>query len=194
MSYSDHLETVLETGHVLMHCKHKLEHCHQCCVDFRDMNADERRASAAKLSKKQAKRDEAAVVQKPCAFSKCDQAASNLCSRCRKVAYCSVDCQRKDWKARHKKECKTSLPSFVNSITKKKITSYPIGTTIEMVGGNRPLRAKIRKYNPPGSADVADPTASGLATYSLQAVAENDVWNEPCEDVHDKESWIRVDV
>ena len=27
------------------------------------------------------------------------------CARCRKVAYCSVECQTADWKARHKAEC-----------------------------------------------------------------------------------------
>ena len=27
------------------------------------------------------------------------------CARCRKVAYCSVECQIADWKARHKREC-----------------------------------------------------------------------------------------
>jgi len=27
------------------------------------------------------------------------------CARCRKVAYCSVECQTADWKARHKHEC-----------------------------------------------------------------------------------------
>ena len=27
------------------------------------------------------------------------------CARCRKAAYCSLECQREDWKARHKEEC-----------------------------------------------------------------------------------------
>ena len=27
------------------------------------------------------------------------------CARCRKVAYCSVECQTADWKARHKAAC-----------------------------------------------------------------------------------------
>eukprot|EP01084_Bolivina_argentea_P159064 277047_1 len=35
----------------------------------------------------------------------CNAATSNVCSGCKRVRYCNVNCQRQDWK-RHKKECK----------------------------------------------------------------------------------------
>jgi len=28
-----------------------------------------------------------------------------VCNRCKKIGYCSADCQRKDWKREHKKQC-----------------------------------------------------------------------------------------
>ena len=36
----------------------------------------------------------------------CEESTSNLkkCSRCRNVSYCSIECQRTDWK-RHKVDC-----------------------------------------------------------------------------------------
>ena len=38
----------------------------------------------------------------PCYF--CSVPAIKKCSKCKKVAYCTIDCQKKDWK-RHKAEC-----------------------------------------------------------------------------------------
>lgn len=39
----------------------------------------------------------------------CDEAPFKYCSRCKSVYYCSQDCQREDWRARHKVVCsKTS--------------------------------------------------------------------------------------
>jgi hypothetical protein len=58
-----------------------------------------------------------AIVQKhtanpcgPCANPSCDNweiepKKFQICSRCKLVAYCSRDCQRKDWKAQHKAAC-----------------------------------------------------------------------------------------
>jgi hypothetical protein len=40
------------------------------------------------------------------------------CARCRKVAYCSVECQTGDWKARHKKECGKMLEATGNDVGK----------------------------------------------------------------------------
>ena len=36
----------------------------------------------------------------------CEQECATSCSRCRLVYYCSVDCQRQDWKEGHRKICK----------------------------------------------------------------------------------------
>jgi hypothetical protein len=33
----------------------------------------------------------------------------NLCAKCQVVKYCSRDCQRKDWVARHRSECRADL-------------------------------------------------------------------------------------
>jgi hypothetical protein len=162
------------------------------------MNADERRASKAELSKKAAKQQQKAVRHGPCHVEGCTGVGSKMCSRCRKVGYCSADCQRKDWNT-HKEECKSNLPTFVNSITKKEIATYPVGTVIEMVGGTAPFKAKIRKFNRPGEGRPNDSTVEGLATYSLQSCNDDDevdgggeVWDEACEDVHDKHSWKRI--
>jgi hypothetical protein len=58
-----------------------------------------------------------AVVQKhtanpcaPCANPSCNNWETEpkkfrKCSRCKSVAYCSVDCQKKDWKAQHTSKC-----------------------------------------------------------------------------------------
>ncbi|CAK9077965.1 unnamed protein product [Durusdinium trenchii] len=40
----------------------------------------------------------------PCAAPGCESTGSKLCSRCGKAAYCSAECQRKDWKV-HKLQC-----------------------------------------------------------------------------------------
>ena len=40
----------------------------------------------------------------PTQCSVCKQASTSLCGRCRAVAYCSVPCQRADWRD-HKKHC-----------------------------------------------------------------------------------------
>jgi hypothetical protein len=58
-----------------------------------------------------------AVIQKhtanpcaPCSNPSCNNWETELkefqnCSRCKSVAYCSIDCQKKDWKANHKSTC-----------------------------------------------------------------------------------------
>lgn len=195
----DPREVELETGHVLVYCgEHGQEYCHRCCVDYRDINIEARRESEAELSKKKAKHDQKIIEAEPCNAEGCDNRGISLCSRCRAVGYCSVECQRKDWKIRHKKECEPTLPSFTNSITKKKMVTYPIGTEIDMIGGMQPLRAIIRKYNPAGTGNPSDRTASDLATYTLQTIdmhgksTDPEMYEEPCEDVHDKHSWKRL--
>ncbi|VEU35391.1 unnamed protein product [Pseudo-nitzschia multistriata] len=184
--------TALETGHVVSHCVHGREYCPICCFDFREMNAESRMQSEVDLSKRQAKRDQKRVRDGPCAVEGCKNTGSRLCGRCRNVGYCSVECQRRDWKDRHKKKCKKSLPSFVDS-TGKKIATYPIGTTIDIVGSTQELRAKIRKFHPPGTAEGSDSLFSDMAMYSIQVVGgSNDAFLELCEDVHNKECWRKV--
>lgn len=184
-------DTVLETGHVIMHCEHGLEYCHECPRDFRDMNAEARRDSEAQLSSTAARREQRQTEKAPCHAPGCEEVGASLCSRCRKVGYCSKEHQRADW-GRHKKECKPSLPSFTNSISKQVVASYPVGTRVQMVGGMSPLTAKILKFNPPGTGRPSDSSAENLATYTLKVVGESDAetWDEPCEDVH--EDWQRL--
>ena len=52
-----------------------------------------------------------------CIVSSCGKAASNCCGSCRMVRYCSVECQKEDWKKIHKKkEC----------VSMKKLASAPL--------------------------------------------------------------------
>lgn len=38
--------------------------------------------------------------------SKCQKVAEQICTACRSVRYCTKECQKEDWRATHKKECK----------------------------------------------------------------------------------------
>ena len=40
-----------------------------------------------------------------CACAGCPARGAKLCAACKRVRYCGADCQKKDWKARHKAEC-----------------------------------------------------------------------------------------
>lgn len=197
VGFDEDIETELETGHVLMHCKHGKEYCHICPRDYRSLNDDARREAEAKLSSKAAKKDQKNVRKSPCHKEGWMNTGERLCSRCRQVGYCSKECQRSDW-TNHKSHCKASLPTFTNSLTKQVITIFPIGTVVEMVGGVRPFQAKILKYNLPGTGRPNDSTANDLATYSMKQVNADDgnteVWDEPCEDVHDKHAWRKLDI
>jgi hypothetical protein len=42
-----------------------------------------------------------------------DPSKGSVCSECRSVRYCSKECQRADWKIRHKKLCKTLSKNHV---------------------------------------------------------------------------------
>ncbi|CAI2368363.1 unnamed protein product [Moneuplotes crassus] len=55
-------------------------------------------------SKTQAERDAALK----CSYCGCPEGSikHKLCSACKKVYYCSAECQKQHWKATHKKECK----------------------------------------------------------------------------------------
>ena len=63
-----------------------------------------------------------------------------------------------------------------------------------MVGGASPLVVKIMKFNPRGQGSPSDCTAENLATYSVRVSGEKngEVWDEPCEDIHDEGSWKRL--
>uniref|UniRef100_A0A7S4ATA8 MYND-type domain-containing protein n=1 Tax=Pseudo-nitzschia australis TaxID=44445 RepID=A0A7S4ATA8_9STRA len=176
----------------LLHCKHGEVNCSRCSLDFRYLNAVERQEYAAKISKRKAKKEQKRIMRGPCAAIGCDKIGCNMCSRCRTVGYCSAECQQKDWKCRHREECKNRIPYFVHSQKKKIVATYPIGTKIDFSsGGEKLFRVKILKFNPLGPANPADPLASNLATYSLQVVDsyrdsldDSLVWDVPCDSVH----------
>ena len=58
---------------------------------------------------------EAGEVQ-VCCYASCGARLKKplVCSRCKAAAYCSKDCQVKDWKAGHKQECVSFKVSKVN--------------------------------------------------------------------------------
>ncbi len=62
------------------------------------------KAAAKELASSKTAAPVDATVEKICA--KCSKQAGNVCSRCKKVRYCSVNCQKEDW-AKHKQECKS---------------------------------------------------------------------------------------
>lgn len=41
-----------------------------------------------------------------CSNEQCENAGKNRCAKCNVVSYCGRDCQKVDWKARHKRECR----------------------------------------------------------------------------------------
>lgn len=43
-----------------------------------------------------------------CGNRKCDKLATKWCSKCNKIAYCSVDCQKIAWKSGHSNMCRTT--------------------------------------------------------------------------------------
>jgi ankyrin repeat protein len=43
-----------------------------------------------------------------CRNAQCPEVGKSKCARCKSCAYCSRECQRKDWKERHKKQCAAS--------------------------------------------------------------------------------------
>lgn len=52
-----------------------------------------------------------------CANLDCNKHGTNKCARCKRAFYCSKECQRLDWKARHKKSCgKTETSSIINPL------------------------------------------------------------------------------
>jgi hypothetical protein len=86
-------ETILETGHTLMHCMHGLEYCCRSPRDYTDMNREARRDSEAELRKRQLKASSASVNAAGCAHGSCPGGVSMdkllKCAGCRKVLSCS---------------------------------------------------------------------------------------------------------
>ena len=57
-----------------------------------------------------------------CIVSRCGQAASKCCGLCGLVRYCSVECQKEDWKKHHKKEECVSMKRLASvNLTEKEI-------------------------------------------------------------------------
>lgn len=71
---------------------------------FNDQREMQKAIEAAKSSKG------AGVIFQLCSFCSSpegQQVKHKRCSACKQRLYCSVDCQRNDWKKGHKNECKT---------------------------------------------------------------------------------------
>ena len=56
----------------------------------------------------------------------CGAPATNRCSACQKVAYCSNNCQRAHWKSKHKSQC--CLFKIVKNPEKPELGRYVVAT------------------------------------------------------------------
>lgn len=85
---------------------HRLEYCHMCTVDYRDLNADAREARSLE--------DHVA-----CWAVGCSRPGKKACKGCGRAKYCSKECQAEHWKTGgHRQGCRAaanpadaSLPS-----------------------------------------------------------------------------------
>lgn len=61
------------------------------------------------MVEEQAKKDAQRDAAIKCASCGCPEGSikHKICSACKKRYYCSIDCQKEDWKNKHKKECKS---------------------------------------------------------------------------------------
>ena len=59
-----------------------------------------------------------------CIVSSCGKAASKCCGSCGVIRYCSVECQKEDWKKHHKKEeCVNMKEMSDMTLTEKEISN-----------------------------------------------------------------------
>ncbi|KAJ7143700.1 hypothetical protein C8R44DRAFT_138939 [Mycena epipterygia] len=65
-----------------------------------------------------------------CAASDCTQQGNSRCGRCKARAYCSLECQKKDW-SKHKKQCQ----SHSKGAEKPKFNQSPFGTMFNIFSG-----------------------------------------------------------
>ena len=63
----------------------------------------------------------------PCAT--CQKPTTSRCSRCKKVYYCCRECQLKDWKTQHKKQCRSQSQPKAKAKAKAKATAKKTGST-----------------------------------------------------------------
>ena len=69
-----------------------------------------------------------------CIVSSCGKAASKCCGSCGLVQYCSVECQKEDWKKHHKKEECVNMKKLASvSLTEKEINN--VAERISCVSG-----------------------------------------------------------
>ena len=66
-----------------------------------------------------------------CIVSSCGKAASKCCGSCGWVLYCSIKCQKEDWKKGHKKlECVNMKKLYSVSLTEEEINAVVDKMTI----------------------------------------------------------------
>jgi len=95
-----------------------------------------------------------ALIQKSRVCSNCTQAIiaerSNCCSRCLSVFYCSKQCQRQHWKAKHKKVCTNkNIPSSSQAENSCKLDLEP-SIIVPMMSTELSYDMLTGKLSPPG--------------------------------------------
>jgi len=66
----------------------------------------------------------ALMSQSACSNAGCNQPGRQRCAVCKNVLYCSKECQKKDWKARHKSACVFIKPQVADLVAYGKIVVY----------------------------------------------------------------------
>lgn len=105
-----------------------------------------------------------------CEYCGTGQVKLKRCGQCRKVAYCSVDCQKKDWKRKHSTECKAEL-------NKQKFIEKELQRINESTSE---LEEDLRKMHQQTDPKVRDEMRKEL---EFKSVMENSHMNENFEEM-----------
>ena len=121
---------------------------------------------------------EQSIEQRQCAYERCcnsnnDKQRLKRCGRCKAVYYCSVMCQRSDWKAGHRNACRTPLqrqPSQANTsqdeLPPGSVVFHDKACMIELITDDG-SRIRIRAQDSESYTRMVQKTTNTFASASL---------------------------